>query len=130
MTRLSVVLVGDAECRAAIKGRLRGRQDVTIAGEIGAASALRLIPLVAPDVVVLEWAAEDVNALIVLPWLHTLPGAPWIIALGATSGAAEQQLVAALGADAYATLDGPLPLTAALDQAAGLRRPLLQDRAA
>ena len=130
MTRLSVVLVGDAECRAAIKGCLRGCQDVTIAGEIGAASALRLIPLVAPDVVVLEWAAEDVNALTVLPWLHRLPGAPWIIALGATSGAAEQQLVAALGADAYATLDGSLPLTAALDLAAGLRRPPLQDRAA
>jgi CheY-like chemotaxis protein len=130
MDRLSVVLVGDAECRAAIKGRLRGRRDVTLAGEIGAASALRLIPLVAPDVVVLEWAAADVNALTVLPWLHTLPGAPWIIALGATSGSAEQQLVQALGADAYATLDGPLPLAAALDQAAALHGPVPQHRAA
>ena len=124
MDRLSVVLVGDAECRAAIKSRLRGRRDVTIVGEIGEASALRLIPLVAPDVVVLEWAAEDVNALTVLPWLHALPGAPHVIALGATAGAAEQQLVQALGADGYATLDAPLPLTAALAQAAALRRPM------
>jgi CheY-like chemotaxis protein len=109
---------------------LRGRRDVTIAGEIGAASALRLIPLVAPDVVVLEWAAEDVNALTVLPWLHSLPAAPCVIALGATSGAAEQQLVQALGADAYATLDAPLPLTAVLDRAVALRGPAPPARAA
>ena len=85
---------------------------------------MRLIPLVAPDVVVLEWAAADVNALTVLPWLHTLPDAPWIIALGATSGVAEQQLVQALGADAYATLEGPLPLTTALDRVAALHGPV------
>src|SRR4051794_37293448 len=98
MKKMSVLLIGDAECRDIIKQGLRGRRDVSLAGEIGDAHALRLAPELESDVIVIDLGAARLNSMAALPWLAELPAAPVIIALGAGNTPAERSLALELGA--------------------------------
>jgi DNA-binding NarL/FixJ family response regulator len=115
MKQISVVLIsGEGRCEQ-IKGVLRHRSDISIVGEFKDHSGLRLIAHLTSDVVVLDCAAPGINALVVLPWLHALPGVRHVIALGASESTAEQRLMLELGAVAYAA-----PREGAFDRALGM----------
>jgi DNA-binding response OmpR family regulator len=106
MQNISVLLIGDAERRSLIKHELRGRRDITLAGEISEADALRLVPQLDAEVIVLDLGAEHLNTLKVLPWLRRLPGQRTILALGTSCTPAERTLALDLGADTYVTPTG------------------------
>lgn len=110
---LSLLLVGDAERRDLIKRGL-AESEITLAGEIFQSDALRLVPRLEPDVVVLDLAAREINSLVALQWLSTLPVAPEIIAVGVAGSPTEEQFVMEMGANAYARLDKPGSITGAL----------------
>ncbi len=84
---------------------------------MGESQALRLVPQLQADVIVLDFGALAVNGLAALPWLATLPGDPAIIVLGASGTATERRLALELGARAYVSPDtvdqslGPLITT-------------------
>ena len=103
----SIVLIGGDVRRHQLKRLLRQRRDLRIAGEISEAQALHLAEKLAADVIVLDCAAYDINALIVLPWLKSLPIKSRVIALGANGTPTERRLLSELGAAAYATLETP-----------------------
>src|SRR5512135_3174880 len=107
MYTTSIVLIGGAERRGQIKRLLHGRRDLRLAGEIGEAQALPLVERLAADIVIVDCAAFDINVLIVLPWLRSLPIKSRVIALGAIGTATERRLLIELGAAAYATLETP-----------------------
>jgi DNA-binding NarL/FixJ family response regulator len=107
MHTISIVLIGGADRRGQIKRLLRGRRDLYISGEIGEAQALPLVERLAADIVIVDCATLDINALIVLPWLRSLPIKSRVIALGAMGTATERRLLIELGAAAYATLETP-----------------------
>lgn len=117
MHTTSIILIGEADRRGQIKKLLRQRRDLHLAGEIGEAQALHLAEKLAADIVLLDCAAYDINALIVLPWLKSLPNKPRVIALGAIGTATERRLLIELGAAAYATLDVPQTLIDVLPSA-------------
>jgi len=117
MQTTSIVLIGDAERRQHIKRALRGRRDLRIAGEIGEAQALHLAERLTADIILLDCAMYDVNALVVLPWLKSLPSKSRVIALGAIGTATERRLLTELGAAAYATLESPQTLIDVLPSA-------------
>jgi DNA-binding NarL/FixJ family response regulator len=110
MHTTSIVLIGEADRRHQLKRLLRQRRDLRIAGEIGEAQALHLVERLAADIVVLDCATPDINALLVLPWLKSLPIKSRVIVLGAIGTAAERRLLTELGAAAYATLETPQTL--------------------
>jgi chemotaxis response regulator CheB len=110
---LSLLLVGDAERRDEIKRGL-AESEITLAGEIFQSAALRLVPRLEPDVVVLDLAAREINSLVALQWLSALPKVPEIIAVGVAGSPAEEQLVKEMGAHAYARLDKPESIKGAL----------------
>ena len=93
--------------RQQIKRLLRQRRDLHISGEIGEAQALHLVERLAADIVLLDCATYDINALTVLPWLKSLPIKSRVIALGANGTPTERRLLSELGAAAYATLETP-----------------------
>ncbi len=110
MHTTSIVLIGEADRRGQIKRLLRRRRDLRIVGEIGEAQALPLVERLAADIVLLDCATFDINALIVLPWLQSLPIKSRVIALGANGTSTERRLLMELGAAAYATLETPQTL--------------------
>ena len=114
MQQLSLVLIGGDERRAQVKEWLRERREVALVAELKDTSSLRLMPHLAPDIVVLDCAAPGINALVVLPWLRMLPGVRHIIALGASGSPVEQRLMLELGAVAYAAPRGPAAFVRAL----------------
>ena len=114
MQQLSLVLIGGDERRAQVKEWLRERREIALVAELNDNSGLRLMPHLAPDIVVLDCAAPGINALIVLPWLRMLPGVRHIIALGASDSPVEQRLMLELGAVAYAGPRGPAAFARAL----------------
>lgn len=101
MKQMNVLLIGDEDRRTVIKQALKGQRQIRLAGEIGEWQALRLVPQLQADVIVLDFGAVQVNGLATLPWLAALPGAPAVIVLGASGTAAEQQLALELGASGY-----------------------------
>ena len=107
MHTTSIVLIGGADRRQQIKRLLRQRRDLHISGEIGEAQALHLIERLPADIIVLDCATYDINALTVLPWLKSLPNKSRVIALGANGTPIERRLLSELGAAAYATLETP-----------------------
>lgn len=107
MTTTSIVLIGGDDRRHQLKRLLRQRRDLRLAGEIGEAQALHLAEKLAADLILLDCAAYDINALIVLPWLKSLPNKPRVITLGANGTPTERRLLTELGAAAYATLETP-----------------------
>lgn len=115
MKQLSLVLIGGDQRREQIKSWLHGRTDITLAAEFHDSNGLRLLAHLAPDIVVLDCATPGINALVVLPWLRTLPGVRHIIALGASESPSEQRLMLELGAVAYAAPRGPGAFGRALD---------------
>ena len=147
MHTTSIVLIGGDERRHQLKRLLRGRRDLHICGEIGEAQALHLVERLTADLILLDCAAYDINALTVLPWLKSLPNKPRVIVLGAIGTATERRLLIELGAAAYATLETPqtifdvLPsaeveatsvtgrFTFQVNQASHLARPRFADRA-
>ncbi|MBP7689575.1 MAG: response regulator transcription factor [Thermoflexales bacterium] len=110
MQTTSIVLIGGDDRRHQLKRLLRQRRDLHISGEIGEAQALHLIERLPADIIVLDCAAYDINALTVLPWLKSLPNKARVIALGANGTATERRLLNELGAAAYATLETPQTL--------------------
>ncbi len=110
MHTTSLILIGDADRRQQVKRLLRQRRDLHISGEIGEAQALHLVEKLTADLIVLDCAAYDINALTVLPWLKSLPNKARVIALGANGTATERRLLTELGAASYATLDVPQTL--------------------
>lgn len=95
--RITVAIVADEVSR----GRLRAvtlAAGAQVAGEIGEVTGLRLLSALAPDLVLLDGGAVGINPLAALPALRTLPGAPPVVYLTATSEAAEERLARALGA--------------------------------
>jgi DNA-binding NarL/FixJ family response regulator len=117
MNTTSVLLIGDADRRQHVKRLLRGRRDLRIAGEIGEAQALHLVEQLPADIILLDCAMYDVNALVVLPWLKSLPSTSRVIALGAIGTPTERRLLCELGAAAYATLETPQTLIDVLPKA-------------
>ncbi len=107
MHTTSIVLIGGDDRRHQLKRLLRGRRDLHISGEIGEAQALHLIERLPADIILLDCAAYDINALTVLPWLKSLPNKARVIAVGANGTATERRLLTELGAAAYATLETP-----------------------
>ena len=107
MHTTSIVLIGGADRRQQIKRLLRQRRDLHISGEIGEAQALHLVERLAADIILLDCATYDINALTVLPWLKSLPIKSRVIALGANGTTTERRLLTELGAAAYATLETP-----------------------
>ena len=107
MHTTSIVLIGGDERRHQLKRLLRQRRDMRIAGEIGEAQALHLVERLAADIILLDCAAYDINALTVLPWLKSLSIKARVIALGANGTPTERRLLTELGAAAYATLETP-----------------------
>jgi DNA-binding NarL/FixJ family response regulator len=114
MKPYSLVLIGGDARRAEIKNWLRERSDIAVVGEINTASGLRLVASLAPDIVVLDCAVPAINALAALPWLHALPCAQHVVALGASGCPAEQRLMLELGAVAYAAPQGKAAFMRAL----------------
>lgn len=110
---VTLLLIGDCDRRDAIKRGLTD-QNIDLAGEIFEPDSLRLVPLLAPDVVVLDFAANGINSLVALQWLNSLPESPKIIAVGVAGSPVEQQFALELGADAYATLETPSSIRTAL----------------
>jgi DNA-binding NarL/FixJ family response regulator len=84
-------------------------------GELSTAASLYLIAHLAPDIIILDCAAPQINPLVVLPQLRAHTHAPQIITLGATNTAAERSLLRALGATAYSILEQPGSLIEALE---------------
>jgi len=107
MHTTSIVLIGGDDRRHQLKRLLRQRRDLHISGEIGEAQALHLVERLAADIILLDCAAYDINALTVLPWLKSLPIKSRVIALGANGTPTERRLLNELGAAAYATLETP-----------------------
>jgi len=94
---ITVAIIADESSR----GRLRAvtlAAGARVAGEIGEAAGLRLLPALAPDLVLLDGGALGINPLAALPVLRALPGAPRVVYLAATGEAAEERLARALGA--------------------------------
>lgn len=110
MHTTSLILIGDADRRQQVKRLLRQRRDLHISGEIGEAQALHLVEQLTADIILLDCATYDINALTVLPWLKSLPNKSRVIVLGANGTATERRLLIELGAAAYATLDVPQTL--------------------
>lgn len=129
MQALILAIAGGEARRVEIKDWLRGRRDIVLLGEVGDASGLRLVPRLAPDVVVLDCAAPQMNPLVALPWLLSGQPAPRVVALGAIDSSAERRLMLELGAVAYATncegLLRALGLAADLTRLTHGRRPAL-----
>lgn len=95
--RITVAIVADEVSR----GRPRAvvlAAGAQVAGEIGEVAGLRLLPALAPDLVLLDGGAVGINPLAALPALRALPGAPPVVYLAATVEAAEEPLARALGA--------------------------------
>ena len=107
MHTTSIVLIGGDERRHQLKRLLRQRRDLRLAGEIGEAQALHLVERLTADIILLDCAAYDINVLIVLPWLKSLPIKSRVIVLGAIGTATERRLLTELGAAANATLETP-----------------------
>jgi DNA-binding NarL/FixJ family response regulator len=101
MKQVNVLVIGDADRRAQVKAGLQGQRHVRLAGEIAEFPALRLVPQLQADVIVLDFGAAQVNGLAALPWLAALPGAPAVIVLGASGSPAERRLALELGASSY-----------------------------
>jgi DNA-binding NarL/FixJ family response regulator len=99
-----------------------------LVGELSSAAGLSLIAALAPDIVILDCTAPQINPLVVLPQLRA--HAPLIIALGASTTAGEHMLLRALGATAIAGLDEPGSLAEALAAAGVDRRPYAPARPA
>jgi len=97
--RITVAIVADEEARGRLKVVVLAA-GARVAGEIGEAAGLRLLPALAPDLVLLDGGAHGINPLAALPALRALPGAPRVVYLTATGEAAEERLARALGATA------------------------------
>lgn len=102
MPTRTVLVIGGPARRLLIKEWLRANPNLELIGEIGCATSVGLAAQLAPDVVVLDCAAPQLNPLVLLPQLRALAGAAQIVALGTTGCAGERALVHALGATAYA----------------------------
>lgn len=120
MHTASIVLIGGAERRGALRELLRGLPGYELSGEITAPGAERLVGGLAPDLVLVD-AAGSVNPLALLPHLAALANPPAIVVVTATDRPAEQRLMLELGAHATARLDQPAALAAALRQALARR---------
>ncbi|MBI5566301.1 MAG: response regulator transcription factor [Chloroflexi bacterium] len=107
MHTTSIILIGGDDRRHQLKRLLRQRRDLHISGEIGEAQALHLVERLAAGIIVLDCATPGINALMVLPWLKSLPIKSRVIALGVIGTATERRLLCELGAAAYATLETP-----------------------
>lgn len=116
MKRLEVVIIGTEERRAAINTLVRRAGACTVVGEVSTADALRLVVRLAPDLVILDGATPGINPLVALPAL----AGTHVIALAATSSAAEDRLLLELGAIGVARLEQPATLLRALEQSARL----------
>lgn len=115
MEQLSLVLIGSGPNRPELKRWLQQLSQVEIRGEIRDSSALRLLTKLDSEVVLLDCAAPEINALAVLPWIRQLPHAPMVIALGATGTPAEQRLLMELGAHTYIAPGSFAPIAKALE---------------
>ena len=113
MPAKTVILIA-APARRDILKQLLTRLQLDLVGELTAATSLHLIAQLAPDIVVLDCAAPQINPLVVLPQLRAHTRAAQIIALSASNTAGERALLRTLGATAYASLDQPGSLPEAL----------------
>jgi DNA-binding NarL/FixJ family response regulator len=114
MPAKTVILIAAPARRDTIKQLLLADRQLDVVGELSSAASLHLVAQLAPDIIILDCAAPQVNPLVVLPQLRAHTYAPQIIALSATNAADEGTLLRALGATACAILDQPGALTEAL----------------
>jgi DNA-binding NarL/FixJ family response regulator len=110
----TVVLIGTNEYRASLKRKLKEHHFV-IGGELADSSGIRLLPHLQPDIVVVDVASPAINPMTVLPRLAALPNAPAIVAIGATTSAAEHDLLLELGATTVVAPDALDTLVSALE---------------
>ena len=114
MPAKTLISIAPAARRDIIKRLLLTQLQLDLVGELSTAASLHLIARLAPDIIILDCAAPQVNPLAVLPELRAHPHAAQIIALSANNTAAERSLLRALGAAAYAILEQPGSLMEAL----------------
>jgi DNA-binding NarL/FixJ family response regulator len=112
MLRQTVLIIGPQASCESIDHLVHSYPQFEVVGKIISAGGLHLVGNIAPDIIILDCAAPQINPLIALPELCTSPSAPQIIALGV--GAGERSLLRALGAAAYAISDQPESLQEAL----------------
>lgn len=117
---INLLIVADTERRAWLRAEIAAVGGVAIAGEIAEAAALRLVPALAPDVVLLDGAAAGLNPLLALTSLCALPDAPRVVYVAGTRVAAERRLALELGA--VAVVDAPALLRQALSLGRDLTR--------
>lgn len=123
MPAQTVILIAAPARRDMLKQLLTQLQ-LDLVGELTTATSLHLIAQLAPDIVILDCAAPQINPLVVLPLLRAHTRAAQIVALSASNIAAERSLLRALGATAIAYLGQPGSLPAALAAAgADVRSP-------
>jgi DNA-binding NarL/FixJ family response regulator len=120
MMPISLLIVADTDRRAWLRTEIAAVGGVEIVGEIAEAAALRLVPALAPDVVLLDGTAAGLNPLLAIPALCALPDAPRVVYVAGTGVAAERRLALELGA--VAVLDAPAQLRQALSLGRDLTR--------
>jgi DNA-binding NarL/FixJ family response regulator len=79
---------------------LRANPEVEVAGEIRESHALRLLPRLAPDVVLLDGGMFTLNGIACVQWLKSLAEPPVVVVVAATRSPAEASLYHEVGADA------------------------------
>ncbi|HEU5011734.1 MAG TPA: hypothetical protein VFT66_04255 [Roseiflexaceae bacterium] len=127
MQPYSVLVIGSEACRQSIK-HYAHRYAYTVVGELSEIHTLHLAARLAPDVIIVDSAADMVNPLVVLPALAALPNAPKLIVLSATRSSVERRLWLELGAAVVGQLAEPETFTHALGQMAQDHAPQLSDR--
>lgn len=114
MPAKTIIAIAPPARREIIRQLVRTHRQLDLVGELTTATSLHLIAHIAPDIVILDCAAPEINPLVALPQLRAHTRAPQIITLSANNTAGERSLLRALGATAYAILDQPGSLTEAL----------------
>jgi DNA-binding response OmpR family regulator len=112
MSRQTVLAIGAQASCESVAHLIHSYPQLELVGRIISAGGLHLVAQIAPDIIILDCAAPQINPLVALSELRATTDAPQIIALGA--GAGERSLLRALGATAYAILDQPGSLLEAL----------------
>ena len=110
----TVISIAPAARQGIIKQLLHAERQLDLVGELTTATSMHLVAQLAPDIVILDCAAPQINPLVVLSQLRAHARAPQIITLGAHNTAGERSLLRALGAAAYAVLEQPGSLAEAL----------------
>jgi DNA-binding NarL/FixJ family response regulator len=100
MRKLSIAVVTGEQERESIMRALRANPDVEVAGEIRESHALRLLPRLAPDVVLLDGSMFALNGIACVQWLKSLVDPPVVVVVAATGSPAEASLYQEVGADA------------------------------